>query len=304
MTKQEIWKDIPEWEGLYQASTLGRIRSLDRTYIDSIGRCTTRKGRIRIPHINASGYYYTLMVEKERRLAKTYHRLVALTFIPNQQNKCCVNHKDGDKLNNRLDNLEWVTVRENSAHWIENSTTMSSNFPGVTLDKQTGLWAANIFLEDSNYYLGKYVNESEAKIAYDTALKDWEEKYIIPHYRNPTYSSKYKCVYYNEINKNWYYQIREGGKSFSHGGFISEDMAHDTYIKTLEEYRTTSIFPVKKYASIYKGVNWKESISKWQASPCINGKKKYIGVFSNEEDAAKAIQEFLGLNELPLRKCK
>lgn len=118
--KEEIWKDIPEYKGYYQASNLGRIKSLDR----EISRVRNgkqhryfRPGRILSPTIEGCGYYQVLITIKgiEHRHKKV-HRLVASAFIENPLNKKCVNHKDGNKGNNGLDNLEWVTHGENLVH--------------------------------------------------------------------------------------------------------------------------------------------------------------------------------------------
>lgn len=108
----EIWKDIYGFEGHYQISSLGKIKSLPRTIIHSNGFVQRIKERILKTQIRRKGY-------EEARLAKSYrvvHRLVAIAFIPNPLNKPEVNHKNGIKHDNHVGNLEWATPHENAIH--------------------------------------------------------------------------------------------------------------------------------------------------------------------------------------------
>lgn len=97
----EIWKDIEGFEGLYQISNLGKVRNSDRDL-----RLNTSK----------DGYKLTYLYTNKVKLTRTVHRLVAKAFIPNLKNKPCVNHINGIKTDNRIENLEWVTYSENTLH--------------------------------------------------------------------------------------------------------------------------------------------------------------------------------------------
>lgn len=108
---EEIWRDIKGYEGLYQVSNFGRVKSLKRTI----------KGRkYQSKHLSIQkgkdGYERIMLYNSSGHKGMTVHRLVALSFIPNPNNKKCVNHKDGVKTNNKENNLEWVTHSENMKH--------------------------------------------------------------------------------------------------------------------------------------------------------------------------------------------
>lgn len=109
---EEIWKDIKDYEGKYQVSNLGRVRSLDR----KVGN-HPRKGKVLKPCVNRNGYLSVNLYSKNtNRKVKSVHRLVAQSFIPNIEGKLEVNHIDGNKQNNKIDNLEWCTMSENKIH--------------------------------------------------------------------------------------------------------------------------------------------------------------------------------------------
>lgn len=107
----EIWKDIKGYEGLYQASNLGRIKSL-RNYHQT--------GRILKTFKRPNGYLIVTLCNRGKQTTKSVHRLVAETFIEKESNKDQVNHKNGNKEDNRVDNLEWCTCKENINHAWEN----------------------------------------------------------------------------------------------------------------------------------------------------------------------------------------
>ena len=117
----EVWKDIPEYEGFYQASSLGRIRSVDHCAMHSRGHSVVnRKGRILAPQMDMYGYYRVPLSKLGKTKHHLVHRLVAITFIPNPDSLPIINHKDLNKTNNTVDNLEWVTQQENCVHAITN----------------------------------------------------------------------------------------------------------------------------------------------------------------------------------------
>lgn len=114
----EQWKDIPNYEGLYQVSNLGRIKSLYNYKRDNTN--------ILVPHLKR-GYLVIGLRKNGIRKWHSIHRLVAMAFIDNKDNKPQVNHKDENKLNNRVDNLEWCTASYNNNYGTRQERVSNTN---------------------------------------------------------------------------------------------------------------------------------------------------------------------------------
>ncbi|NJR45964.1 MAG: hypothetical protein HC775_09305 [Hyellaceae cyanobacterium CSU_1_1] len=112
----EVFVDISNYEGYYQVSNYGNVRSLDRVIKEKTGKTQTLKGRILKPRINPGGYYHVGLGKNGTRATFAIHQLVARAFIPNPNNKKTVNHINGNKLSNSVSNLEWSTYSENLEH--------------------------------------------------------------------------------------------------------------------------------------------------------------------------------------------
>lgn len=111
----ELWKDIPNFEGLYQANTNGEIRSINHIRKNGTSKYE-QQGKLLKFNLNPNGYLQVRL--SKNGIAKTYrvNRLIALTFIKNPLNKETVNHINGNKLDNRVENLEWATEKEQAIH--------------------------------------------------------------------------------------------------------------------------------------------------------------------------------------------
>lgn len=121
MTKlKEIWKPVINFESIYEVSSHGRVRSLDRQVNrrhDGSSKCSI-KGKLLTPRITIWGYLRVTLTSAEHNFSKTIavHRLVAMAFVLNSNNYPWINHIDNDKTNNRATNLEWCTPKQNTAH--------------------------------------------------------------------------------------------------------------------------------------------------------------------------------------------
>ncbi len=153
---KEIWKDIPGYEGAYQASDLGKIRSLPRNGTPM---------RILKPAINNSGYLNLCLRNHNVRKQHYVHILVYKTFLGNP-GSMQIDHIDGNKYNNKLENLQLLTQRENIIKSIKNKNPI-----GVRKLKN-GSFQARIFVNGNRLNLGSYRTAIEAQQAYQNKLKE------------------------------------------------------------------------------------------------------------------------------------
>lgn len=136
---QEVWKDIPGYEGIYQVSNMGRVLSV-KFGPKSVAVPLRQTPKIMSASRSSSGYFHVQLYKGGKSSTKLIHRLVAEAFIPNPDNLPQINHRDGNKANNRFDNLEWVTVSENQKHAIK----LGLREPSPTIGKTGALSSASI----------------------------------------------------------------------------------------------------------------------------------------------------------------
>lgn len=130
----EEWKDIKGYEDKYQVSNRGQIRNIG--YVDSLGRY--QRPKVLKQGVKDNGYRHIMIMSKSK--AMYIHRLVLEYFGENPKNLPCVNHIDGNKSNNHISNLEWISYSDNQMHSKRNL----GNYPHPVLDTQTGVYYSNI----------------------------------------------------------------------------------------------------------------------------------------------------------------
>jgi hypothetical protein len=125
---KEVWKDVPGYEGMYQASNTGKIKSLTRIVNSSYGSKMRITGKIKKLCQKPNGYVYVGLSKNGETRSYRVHRLIAMAFIENKSNLSDVNHKNGKKNDNRLSNLEWCSPSQNSIHAYEMNLRKSPNY--------------------------------------------------------------------------------------------------------------------------------------------------------------------------------
>ena len=140
---EEIWRPIPGYEGLYEVSSYGRVRSLDRFIVDSLGHRRFYKGKVLSPIKDKYGY---LSVKLQKGNKHNIHRIVAQVFIENIDNLPQVNHKDENKSNNRVDNLEWCDQAYNNLYGTRLERLINTKIKNgyVNEEKTWKLWIGKI----------------------------------------------------------------------------------------------------------------------------------------------------------------
>jgi len=206
---EEIWKTINNYED-YQVSNLGRIKSFKSNKCVILKLCDS-----------GNGYYCVFLYKKGIGKKRNVHQIVCESFlnhIPNGM-KLVVNHKNFNKLDNRVENLEIVTARENSNQKHIKSTSI---YTGVFWVKNLNKWRCTIKLNGVKKHLGYFSSEIEASEYYENAIISHNKgsEIII---KIPKYTSKYTGVsWYKRLNK-WRSKIQKNGKC-KHLGYFNSDL--------------------------------------------------------------------------------
>lgn len=168
---KEIFKDIPNYKGLYQVSNLGNVKSLKRLAKRGNGVLPVKEKILK--KMNYNGYFKVFL--NKNGISKNYkiHQLIAITFLNHIPNglELVIDHINHDSLDNRLENLQIITNRENCSkdRFRHNH---SSKYVGVNWHIRDKRWQASITIKNKNKYLGYYKSEIEASNAYQKALKE------------------------------------------------------------------------------------------------------------------------------------
>lgn len=215
MCEKENWKDINGFK-CYQISNLGNVKSFKKHKYGKILKLLTD-----------SRGYYVINLCNNGMYQKLVHRLVAEHFLDAVEGQYIVNHKDLNKLNNCVDNLEWCTTRHNVSHYYKNIDCYS-NYTGVS--KVNDKFRAAIEIENKKYNLGCYADEKVAAYAYKKALSVYnsEGKESFINYLSELLdikSSKYKGVSYDKSRGKWRADAKHNGNTIISKRCDTEDEA-------------------------------------------------------------------------------
>lgn len=238
MITKEIWRDVPGYENYYQVSNMGKVRSLDRTVIDKNGREYFYKSKMLSPTMS-KGYKQATLTMKGRRRTFKISQLVAMAFLGHEPDglKLVVDHINGNRLDDRVENLRIVTQRANASTCFRtNNGTFSSEYVGIHWHSNSLKWRSSIYYDGIRINLGSFDNEIEASNAYQKALSKIENGSFNPNDYKPKYSSKYENVTFRKDSMKWRSRINVDGKIKNLGSFKTEEEAYEAQQKALKEY--------------------------------------------------------------------
>ena len=159
----EFWKDVDGYEGHYQVSNLGRVKSI------KFGKEIILK-----EGVDSSGYPLISVYKDGTKKTRTIHQIVAIAFLGHKPNgySVVVDHVDCNKMNNRLYNLQIISQRDNVTKDLRRGV---SKYVGVSWKKQSKKWVASIWINGTKKHIGYFINEIEASNAYQKAKNNLNE---------------------------------------------------------------------------------------------------------------------------------
>ena len=168
---EEIWKDIEGYENLYQISNFGRVKSLSRKIKPYAGGFYYSKEKIMQGSDNGKGYIVVSLFKKGKRKDFKIHQLVAIAFLNHIPcgMSAVIDHIDENKKNNRADNLQIISNRDNCIKY-RLTQKKTSKYTGVHWDKKRNKWVAQIIINGKRKNLGRFINEKDASNAYQEKL--------------------------------------------------------------------------------------------------------------------------------------
>jgi hypothetical protein len=198
----EIWKQVKGFEGLYEVSSIGNIKSIRRGIVLSL-------------RVDKGGYKACTLCNELKKTFKV-HRIVYNAFVGDLDNLLVIDHIDGNKINNEYTNLRQIPTRENTTL----GKSRKSNYRGVRLFKQNNKWGAEIQIEGIKYFLGLFDNPLSASISYEGTLNDWLNNKVKPYRTKEGYKlcrvcsiefpvSEFHITLTMKGNKSLMYQCKE-----------------------------------------------------------------------------------------------
>jgi hypothetical protein len=229
--ENEIWKDVPNYEGYYQVSDLGRVKSLSRLARNKRG-CWFSKERMLNPTIGTTGYFYVKLNKETKRKNIKVHQLVAMSFLGHKLDgtqKVVVDHINNIKIDNNLSNLQIITGRLNISKDRKKINKCLTGVEKINNER----FRAKIVYNGKSIHLGIFKTEKEASEYYQNAVKSIENGEEIKHNKKEK-SSIYKGVSYCKRDKKWIAFFFLNGKTNHLGTFKTELEAFESRCKYVE----------------------------------------------------------------------
>lgn len=295
----ERWKTIPGFEN-YEVSNYGMVKSLNY--------CNTKQQKLLKQFLDRYGYYAVSLNGK----CKKVHQLVAMAFLnhkPDGTLNKVVNHIDSDRTNNKLNNLEVVTPRENIIHSCKKRLRKSKH---IGLRHNNKKWVSTVSINGKRYNLGSYTSEQEAGEMYlkslfhinNNTFEDFFQSLIDNRkiFTSETFTSKYRGVNLHPKTNKWIASITRNKHTYRLGQFDNEIDAHIEFEKALDaitnNYFDEYYVNKKKYTSKTSecnGVYLNRKNNKWISNITYNKKSIYIGSFKTENEASNEYNKALKL---------
>lgn len=272
------WFDIPNYDGLYQVNEYGDIRSTN--YKCNGSTCILKPRIIR-------GYYCVDLYLRTKRKTVRNHQMVAIIFLGHNLDNpnITVNHKDFNSLNNHKDNLEIITLRENSSY----KRNRGNRLIGTHYNKRNGKFTASIYYKNKRYTLGHFDYEIDANNAYSKALYNIENNIPIVEYK-PKKTSIHKNIHFSSLNNKWRVNLNINGFCYCRS-FDSEILELEALNDVKDKILNGVEINKRKNSSLFIGVSKDNNNNLWKCH--IN--KLFIGRFLTEIDAKKARDNALAL---------
>jgi hypothetical protein len=285
----EKWIDIPNYENKYQISNLGRIKTLSREVSNSVATQITKEKILKQLISNSNPYIRVVLSSEGKKKMYLVHRLVAISFLNYnpKKNKNVIDHINNIKKDNRLDNLQIISIRENSSKDSRNK----NGYVGVLFNKNK--YTAYILVNSKQHCLGTYKSAEEASKVYNEAIQLIKENKSISHLivvRTNLNGLKGVVRHGNTFQSKIYFK----GNTISLGFFKTAEEAHNIYLKALELKRNNKCFLhlIKKYTNKLNCKGVQKYGNKFRTRVWLKGKNINLGVYDTLEEANNAYQEY------------
>lgn len=287
----EVWKDVPNYEGLYQVSDLGRVKSLPMLKNSSRNTQKTFLTNEKIlKQIISKNYFGVSLYSNGKAKRFLVHQLIAITFLKHTPDKknICVDHINNNKIDNRLLNIQLLTPRQNRIKDSSNKT----GYTGVVKCKNR--FQAIIYFNTKNVNLGSFKDLKSANERYQEALCLIEKGKDISHLiKSKSNINGFKGVLKDKTK--FQARINCKGIFYSLGNYDTPEEAGKVYQKALKLCRENKSFEhlIKRYESKTKSKGVSISGNKFRVRFFCNGKNVHLGTYDTLEEATKRYEEHI-----------